>query len=187
MTYLVRQWMGNTWGNTFTAEVTYNIVTDQRRNPLVLTDNITERKFKEIDDVEFNSHLNRSIADLVWTLINRTLHRECTETEKSRKLQPKQKFRNKGKEVSKAKRGIAMSKSGKVTKHSDKEDSGWYTVCPDGQIRSYHEVSDEFFLAQDEDLDIKSQSVTMPNYVKKLARQISSEHSYDEQKQRNVI
>ncbi|KAG1705493.1 hypothetical protein GQR58_003871 [Nymphon striatum] len=73
--YLKTHWFESAlWGSEFTAENLYQITPTQKRNPLVLTDNVTERKFREIDETYLHGFLNRSIAQFYFMVINKVLH-----------------------------------------------------------------------------------------------------------------
>ena len=53
--YLNKCWFNCRWSDTFTAEMLYAVDCKSRKNPLVLTNNSTERKFRDIDESVFKS------------------------------------------------------------------------------------------------------------------------------------
>ena len=78
--YLNTYWSRSAWQTTFTAETAFLVPEQDRRNPLLLTDNITERQLRLIVQGENANHLNKSIALQVRTLIGRTLPRHSHDT-----------------------------------------------------------------------------------------------------------
>ena len=70
-------WFRSAWQTMFTAETAFLVPEQDRRNPLLLTDNITENQFRLIAQGENANHLNKSIALQVRTLIVRTIHRHA--------------------------------------------------------------------------------------------------------------
>ena len=83
--YLQSCWFESRWSDTYTAEVLYAINPEARKNPLVLTNNITERKFRDIDESLFNSKMNKLISNQVNKFINPFLSAEVTLTKASEK------------------------------------------------------------------------------------------------------
>ncbi|KAK6186404.1 hypothetical protein SNE40_008445 [Patella caerulea] len=71
ISYLNRYWYCPLWSQSFTAEQMYLAHPSERRNPLILTDNVTERKFLDIDSTYLNSQLNR----LMFSFVQKSLHR----------------------------------------------------------------------------------------------------------------
>ena len=77
--YFIQNWFDSPWKETFTRErfmkVSYN------KNPLLSTNNITERMNKSIDTIQFNIHLNRSITNLLVVVISEFLEAHNKEVE----------------------------------------------------------------------------------------------------------
>jgi hypothetical protein len=73
-------WFQCAWKTTFTGEVAFLVPEQERRNPLLLTNNITENQFRLIVQGENANHLNKSLALQVQTLIGRTLPRHAHDT-----------------------------------------------------------------------------------------------------------
>ena len=78
--YLNTYWFRSAWQTTFTAGTAFLVSEQDRRNPLLLTDNITENQFRLIIQGENANHLNKSITLQVRTLIDRTLPRHAHDT-----------------------------------------------------------------------------------------------------------
>jgi hypothetical protein len=83
--YLKTYWFNSNWKNTYTAEVIYNLPERSRRNRLVLTNNPTERKNREIDEVEFLGNINKLMTGQVNAMLNSLLPRESEGTYKAEK------------------------------------------------------------------------------------------------------
>jgi hypothetical protein len=69
--YMQKNWFNCDWSSDFTSEIMYNTDVQERRNPLILTDNLTERKFRDIDDNINNGHLNKSMAQFALVLVDK--------------------------------------------------------------------------------------------------------------------
>lgn len=63
--YLSKCWFESSWRDSFTAEVMYSLAPVARKNPLVLTNNITERKFRDINESVFMSKMNKLVSTQV--------------------------------------------------------------------------------------------------------------------------
>ena len=59
VTYLQQHWFTAPWKETMSAAILFRISSEFRSTPLMLTDNITERKFKELDEIDFNNIVNK--------------------------------------------------------------------------------------------------------------------------------
>ena len=186
--YLNRHWFNQYWKNTFTAEVLFLVPKEHRRNPLLLTDNITERKFKEIDETDFGSRLNRSLAQLVWKFINQILHRESDQTTRSSATPKMCPLYKKSVEVDLAKKGIYIACNGGVKFLADKDTYGWVLVnskkesCENSE--ETNNQSDTFFVDPDNDSvedvgEFYHNPSLMNTEINKLTKQIFSEHNYD--------
>ena len=53
------------------AEILFHLHPDVRSSPLATTNNITERKFKEIDSTDLNSVINKKMSSITWLLLDR--------------------------------------------------------------------------------------------------------------------
>ena len=83
--YLDTFWFNSRWNETYTAEIMYALNEVSRRNPLVLTNNITERKFRDIDESLFNCKMNKLISNQVNKFMNKWLVSEVKLTADSEK------------------------------------------------------------------------------------------------------
>ena len=166
----------------------YLVPKEHRRNPLLLTHNITERKFKEIDETDFGSRLNRSLAQLVWKFINQILHRESDQTTRSSATPKMCPLYKKSVEVDLAKKGIYIACNGGVKFLADKDTYGWLLVnskkesCDNSE--ETNNQSDTFFVDPDNDSvedvgEFYHNPSLMNTEINKLTKQIFSEHNYD--------
>ena len=134
--YLNMYWFQCAWKTTFTAEVAFLVPEQERRNPLLLTNNITENQFRLIVQGENANHLNKSIALQVQTLIDRTLPRHAHDTVHGATSLAK--FQNqvntsKGKLLKDIMKGIDLVKAGKVMLVENWEQHGWLFITSEDQ------------------------------------------------------
>ena len=145
--YLNMYWFQCAWKTTFTAEVAFLVPEQERRNPLLLTNNITENQFRLIVQGENANHLNKSLALQVQTLIDRTLPRHAHDT--VRGATSLAKFQNqvntsKGKLLRHIMKGIDLVKAGKVMLVENWEQHGWVFITSEDQkseSRNDHDYS----------------------------------------------
>ena len=76
VTYLQQHWVTAPWKETMSAAILFRISSEFRSTPLMLTDNITERKFKEVDEIDFNNIVNKKISVLVWKFLDSVMYRD---------------------------------------------------------------------------------------------------------------
>ena len=130
--YLKTFWFNSRWCDTYTAEVMYAMNEESRRNPLVLTNNITERKFRDIDESLFNCKMNKLVSNQVNKFMNHLLVSEAKLTVDSEKEYEKkglcvhQPFTSKQKLfISKA---LCLIDESRVRFLSGSKDHGWVAV-----------------------------------------------------------
>ena len=58
----------------------YKTEIGERRNPLILTDNVIERKSRDIDESLLENHLNKSLSAFVYLLIDKYFTAEGNES-----------------------------------------------------------------------------------------------------------
>ena len=177
--YIDRNWCNDHWSGTFTGEVFFNVPENQRRDPLILTDNITERKFKEIDETDFGSHLNRSIANLILKFLGNILYREGVQTSQNKNSENKVMCRQKSKELKFALSGINLYTNNKICISTDWHDSGWALVS--SSINGTDILPEDFFLVPEDDdvnVDIAQPEPEDIHRIQTTSTSIVEEHGY---------
>ena len=82
--YLTKCWFNSRWSDTFTAEVLYATNSESRKNPLILTNNSTERKFRDIDESVFKNKMNKLVSKQVQQFLDILLPSEEKLTKQSK-------------------------------------------------------------------------------------------------------
>ena len=75
--YLQNSWFSYPWKEAMSAEILFHLHPDVRSSPLATTNNITERKFKEIDSTDLNSVINKKMSSITWLLLDSVLYRDA--------------------------------------------------------------------------------------------------------------
>ena len=137
--YLDKCWFHSAWQTTFTAQTAMLVPEKDRRNPLLLTNNITENQFRLFVQGENANHLNKSIAFQIRTLIDRTLPRHANDTvHDATKLA---RFKNqvntsKGKLLNCIMKGLCLVKTRKVSLIPNWAQHGWAFVTSEDKEQS---------------------------------------------------
>ena len=176
--YLDKYWFCNIWKDTFTASTLSEIPVLERSNSLIYTNNLTERKFLDVDVTENNKFLNKSLASIVWKFIDRTLprdiHRSKVPTEKN--------ISQKQRKLRVCQSALQIIKADQLITLEGWKNHGWILVKKGrkGQLGT-NNLPDTYFLGTDgqtEDDILYSKSQALNN-LQKIEEQITSEHTYD--------
>ncbi|KAK6175289.1 hypothetical protein SNE40_013782 [Patella caerulea] len=188
--YLNKYWYCSLWSKSFTAEQMYLANPSERRNPLILTDNVTERKFLDIDSTYLNSQLNR----LMFSFVQKSLHRilpddnnSCKRTLSTDSLFRKGKIINKPLERTICDRALNLVLKGSVYKIDLEE--GWALIRSESHSCSTSDASsvqDNYFTGgQISDtnhvFDIGEQfpSSQIKKSIFDTAKSVDNDHSYN--------
>ena len=133
------------WENCITAEIIYNLPPEERLNKLVLTNNMTERKFREIVEMDMNSFTNKSLARLYRKIFTERFplekKRYSKNTSSPCKLKPDEKI--------KIKKGIKLFDNQLVKPLKGWEKHGWFLVFKDNRPNELDDANSDLETSED--------------------------------------
>ncbi|XP_074661727.1 uncharacterized protein LOC141914437 isoform X2 [Tubulanus polymorphus] len=179
--YLKKNWFNSQiWSDAFNAESIYQSDQSNRNNPLLLTDNITERKFKQIDDVYLSGHLNKLISSFVRLLFENVFNDEIKATNMNN-LQFKQldqrvkNIRHLEKIEKCCKRAFDLLQNNEILKYD--EETNWFVVKSSSRKNLNRLEDNDNFFNGDTQYTFNQLDVLEERFPDKVS--ISEEHSYD--------
>ncbi|XP_014671512.1 PREDICTED: uncharacterized protein LOC106812202 [Priapulus caudatus] len=193
--YLSVNWFSPPWAETMTAERLYQVDLAEQTNPLLLTDNVTERKFKDVDQTYFSGQMNRLISSFVLRLLSSIIGDDLIETGQNSATCESLKFRKrninrKTKETNACVRALHnVIQKGLVVAYD--ETSGWAVIRSDASAATKQktdELPDKFFTGTDSNEDPlryleerfpPTESLSKASEIFCTSQNVGLDHSYD--------
>ncbi len=170
--YFIQNWFESDWRGTFTRERYMD--TNYDKSPLLTTNNITERLNKSIDAIQFNSHLNRTLTNLLTVTVSEFLEAHNTEVRliEDGEIIEASHFPQKSKNI--VAKGIQIYNDNEIYPASNWKETGeWKALRHDRQAVQH---TDDFFTGEDtevlEDSEDECEDVHVYESTEKLLKRM---------------
>ena len=136
LNYLDKQWFSYPWKEAMSADIFFRIPVESRSNPLLSTNNTTERKFKEIDSTDLNNIVNKKMFSIVWLFIDSVMYRDVKLSYENSENNKHKRIWEKGVELECVKKALFIIQNDGVRWLPDYHVHGWVLVTSQHHIES---------------------------------------------------